>query len=145
MRSSWRRRRLGTALVLLAVVGPACDSGTPDVAVPELVETCDELVDVGDQLVRAYALVLEQTDVGDLTAATPDDNLDELAGIGQELDARAVRLGCDFAELNAAIVASTADLEPTSPSVEMLLSVVRDGVVGQPPAAPVTTTGGSDS
>jgi len=127
---------IGTLMVLAVI---ACDDGQPDVEAPESAETCDGLVDIGDQLVRAYALVLDQTDVGDLTAGAVDENLDELAEIGRELDARAVRLECDFAELNAAIVERTSDLDATSPPVEMLLSVVRNGVVGEAPPVPVTT------
>lgn len=135
--SSPRTLLLGVTLLGLLFAG--CDDGTPRVEAPAAVETCDGLVDVGEQLVRAYVQVLDQTDVGDLLAGAEDPNLAELAAIGAELDVRASGLGCDVAELNSAIVTSTADLEATSPPVEMFLSVVREGPVGSLGAPPATS------
>lgn len=135
--------RVAAAALLLLPAVTACDDASPEVEEPASAETCEGLVDIGDQLVRAYVQVLDQTDVGDLLAGPDDENLDELAGIGEELDMRASNLGCDVAGLNAAIAASTSDLEPTSPPVEMFLTVVREGVVGSPPvstSAPVSTS-----
>lgn len=120
-----RMRRLLAILTVVAMVGVACDAGEPEVEAPETVETCDGLVDVGEQLIRAYVQVLERTDVGELVAETPNENLDELRRIGDELDVRAAGLGCDAADLQAAVVAATDDLEPTTPNVEMLLDVLR--------------------
>jgi hypothetical protein len=123
----------------LAVTVTAC-TGDEEIPEPAAAETCDGLVDVGSQLVRAYARLFEQVRVEDLADGTEIPELDELERVGDELDASVARLGCDPADLNRRISAEVGDLAAESPAASVLLEVVRRGVVtGSPTPAPPTS------
>ena len=144
MRLCWPVRGL-TLLGVVALAVAACTSTDPlPVPPPVEVETCDELVDVSVQLFEVWVDVLDELPVEQLTADEPPPEFVELAAIGDDLDARASRLGCDAVEMNAAVQAEMADTEIEAPSVvvELLLDIVTGGVVGDlPPAsAPTSTT-----
>ncbi len=132
--------------VALAVVLtlPSC---TADEEIPEpaAAESCDSLVDVGTQLVRAYARLFEQVRVEDLADGTEIPELDELERVGDELDASVARLGCDPADLNTRIAAEVGDLAAESPAASVLLEVVRRGVITEGATDGPSTTGGAGS
>jgi hypothetical protein len=117
-------------VLALAVTVTAC-TGDEEIPEPAAAETCDGLVDVGSQLVRAYARLFEQVRVEDLADGTEIPELDELERVGDELDASVARLGCDPADLNSRIAAEVGDLAAESPAASVLLEVVRRGVVSQ--------------
>jgi hypothetical protein len=126
-------------VLALAVTVTAC-TGDEEIPEPAAAETCDGLVDVGSQLVRAYARLFEQVRVEDLADGTEIPELDELEAVGDELDASVARLGCDPADLNRRIAAEVGDLAAESPAASVLLEVVRRGVVtGSPTPAPPTS------
>jgi hypothetical protein len=126
-------------VLALAITVTAC-TGDEEIPEPAAAETCDGLVDVGSQLVRAYARLFEQVRVEDLADGTEIPELDELEAVGDELDASVARLGCDPADLNRRIAAEVGDLAAESPAASVLLEVVRRGVVtGSPAPAPPTS------
>jgi len=131
------------AWVVAALMLAACTSAPP-LPDPVAVETCDELEDVGVQLVAAWVHVVDQIPFDAVVADPPVPEVAELARIGGELDATASRLGCDAAELNSAIrerVLGEGDIQPGTPMGELLLELVGEGVIGTlPPAPPPTTT-----
>lgn len=135
-------RRLVVGLAILAVTLASCsDDALPE---PVEVETCDELVDVSVQLLDAWVEVIEELPVDQLLAEDPPPEFDQLAQIGDDLDARAARLGCDAEEINVEVrarMATDSSQDPESPVGEMLLDLVRGGVVGELPPAPPTTEG----
>jgi len=131
-------RRFFVSLVVVVLAVTACDRPVPEAAEAE---SCGGLVRVGVQLVEDYAAAL--VDVP-LAVVTGDDDLPadlaELAERGRQLDLGAARLECDPVELNAEIVARTADLASDDPTVQVYLDTVRRGVVGTLPPPPTTTT-----
>jgi hypothetical protein len=127
-------------VLALAITVTAC-TGDEEIPEPAAAESCDGLVDVGSQLVRAYARLFEQVRVEDLADGTEIPELDELERVGDELDASVARLGCDPADLNSRIAAEVGDLAAESPAASVLLEVVRRGVVTQGSSP----TGGSGS
>lgn len=121
----------------------ACDTPPPELEpeVVEKVETCDEIVPIGEELVRRLFEAVEGAPLGVVTGdASPSEELMGLNAIGDQLDARAARLGCDPAELNAAITAEVDDLESDDPVAQIFLDIIRQGVVGTLPPAPSTTS-----
>jgi hypothetical protein len=139
----FRRRTIrALPLVLVAVVATSCDS-PPELEpeVVEKVETCDEIVPIGEELVRRLFEAVEGAPLEMVIGeAPPSEELAALRAIGTQLDERAARLSCDAAVLNAAIVAETDDLESDDPVAQIFLDVVREGVVGTLPPPPPTTT-----
>jgi hypothetical protein len=116
-------------LLPLFFFGAACDDPVTVVveAEPEEVETCEWLIPIGIELVNDYFYTLEETDLGPATldpAAMPESII-ALNARGADLDSRAVELGCDLDEINAAIVAATAGLESSNPVVNVFLDTVR--------------------
>ena len=84
-------------------------------------------IPIGIELVNDYFYTLEETDLGPATldpAAMPESII-ALNARGADLDRRAVELGCDLDEINAAIVAATAGLESSDPVVNVFLDTVR--------------------
>ena len=137
-----RSLRNGIALVVIAVVTAACTSSKP-LPEPIEVETCGGLEDVGVRLVEVWVEVVDQIPYEDLVADPPPPEMAELARIGRDLDSRASRLGCDAAQLNAAIrdrIRNDGDIDPTTAVGELVLELVEEGIVGQLPAPPVETT-----
>ncbi len=135
--------RLAAIGVLLAGAVACTSAEVPPLPEPVEVETCDQIVDVSVQLVEVWVGLVEQLPVDQLLADTPPPEFAELAEIGRELDARAARLGCDPRELNAAVVARLAEgdaVDPEGPVAEMVLELVRGGVVAELPQTPMTTT-----
>jgi hypothetical protein len=137
--------------VAVAVALGACtgDDATPPLPEPVEVESCDDVIDVGVQLLEVWVAVVEELPVEQLLADQPPPEFEELAEIGAELDARATRLGCDPVETNGAIRAEIAErgaIDPEGPVAEMVLDLVAGGVVGDLPATssttPVTSPGG---
>ena len=130
---------LGLVLLL-----PACSpEATPtpeEVPEPEAVETCDGLVDVGRQLVRAWVNVVEQLRVDTLLEETLPPEFAELERLGTDLDTRARGLGCDLAAMNAEITAEVADLDPENPAAALVLEIVAGGLITPPTTTPPTTT-----
>lgn len=130
------------ALLAIALVAAACTSSKP-LPEPIEVETCAGLEDVGVRLVEVWVEVVDQIPYDQLVADPPPPEMAELARIGQDLDTRATRLGCDVAQLNAAIrvrVGEDADIDPTTAVGGLVLELVDEGIVGQLPQAPVGTT-----
>jgi hypothetical protein len=142
------RSVLLVVLALLLLLSVAACTGDEEIPEPAAVESCDGLVDVGAQLVRAYARLFEQVRIDDLADGTEIPELDELEQVGDELDASVARLGCDPADLNTRIAAEVGDLAAESPAASVLLEVVRRGVITEgasPPGdtgiTPTTTIG----
>ncbi|MDQ3781479.1 MAG: hypothetical protein M3349_00885 [Actinomycetota bacterium] len=134
------RLRQGVAALLLAASTAGC-TGSDTVPEPAEVEDCDGLVEVGAQLVRAYADLLDEVRIDDFVDGEPIAGLDELERIGGELDASVTRLGCEAADLNRQISAEVGDLITESPAGSVLLEVVRRGVITTGTTSiPVTTT-----
>lgn len=134
--------RIGIALAALAMATAACTSSKP-LPEPIAVETCEGLEDVGVQLVEVWVEVVDQIPYDDLVADPPPPEMAELARIGRDLDTRASRLGCDAAQLNAAIrdrVLDQGDIDPTTAVGELVLELVQEGIAGQLPPAPAETT-----
>lgn len=137
--------RVVAVIAALGVVAAACDSSTSvpvlEPEVVERVEVCEDLVPIGAELVRrlteAVAGAPLEMVAGD---APPSEELAGLRAIGGEIDLRAARLACDAAALNVAINLETADLVTEDPVAQLLLDVVREGVVGTLPPVPGTTT-----
>lgn len=136
------RLRVRVAVLLLAAIAGCTGDTVPE---PAEVEDCDGLVEVGAQLVRAYADLLDEVRVDDFADGEPIAGLDELERIGGELDASVTRLGCDASDLNRQISADVGNLITESPAGSVLLEVVRRGVITTgttlAPAATTTTTG----
>ncbi len=134
------RLRQGVAALLLAASTAGC-TGSDTVPEPAEVEDCDGLVEVGAQLVRAYADLLDEVRIDDFVDGEPIAGLDELERIGGELDASVTRLGCDATDLNRRISGEVGDLVTESPAGSVLLEVVRRGVITTGTTSiPVTTT-----
>ncbi|MGD2051457.1 MAG: hypothetical protein PVI35_03180 [Acidimicrobiia bacterium] len=133
--------RSAVAILLVATMAVAgCDRAVPE---PAEAESCGGLVRVGVALVEDYAEALADVPLSVVNGdAEPPAVLAELASRGDELDLAAARLGCDAAELNAAIVERTAGLSSDDPTVQVYLDTVRRGVVGTLPPPPTTTTTG---
>ena len=134
-------------VVLALLITVAACTGDEAIPEPAAVESCDGLVDVGTELVRAYARLFEQVRVEDLADGTEIPELDELEQVGDELDASVARFGCDPADLNARIAVEVGDLAAESPAASVLLEVVRRGVITSSPTpsptAVVTSTAGN--
>lgn len=142
------RRPLAVLGLAAGLVAAACTGDPASAPLPEPVEveTCDGLVDVGVVYVERMVLALDGLGIDVLTgAAEPPVDVAALIDLGEELDQRVARLGCDVEALNAEIVEETGDLDAEGdPVVDLFLGIVRSGVVGDLPDAPpaVTTTGG---
>ena len=135
-------RRAALLVLGVVLVGPfAACTRTPSLE-PETVErvaSCDALVPIGAELVRRLAEAVEGAPLETVTGeAPPSDELTALRAIGEEVDLRASHLGCDPAALNATINEETADLTTDDPVVQVLLDIVREGVVSTRPPAPTT-------
>ena len=129
--------------MVLALAGvvlfAACSS--PEPPPPEEVESCGGLVEVGVGYVDRMMVALEGQPLDVVTGEVePPPEIAELQQLGRDLDLRAARLGCDPAELNAAINVEIADYESDDPVIAIFLDVVRNGVVGELPLPPATTT-----
>ncbi len=108
------------------------------------VETCDDLIEVGELFVRNMVQALEsglpiEVLRGDAAAPTA---VEELRAVGQELDERVGRLGCVVGDLNTAIVAEVDDIESDEPVVALFLEIVRSGVIDLLSDPTPTTVGG---
>ena len=140
---SRRRSQVRGRWPMLALVGvlllAACSS--PEPPPPQEVESCEGLVEVGVGYVDRMMVALEGQSLDVVTGEVePPPEIAELQQLGRDLDLRAARLGCDPAELNAAINLEIADYESDDPIVAIFLDVVRTGVVGELPPAPAPTT-----
>lgn len=115
-------------LVAFVILVAACTTRT--VAPPTEVDTCGGLVTVGVNLVETWVEVVETLPVDVMigTAAPPQVVVD-LSATGEQLDERALALGCDLSELNTAISAATADLVTDDPAANLVLKVVREGAL----------------
>ena len=149
-------------LVVLGLVGAACDSSSdggplpvgvtttrrppPPPPTPEEiqeVETCEDLVEVGELFVRNMVQALESglpIDVMRGDAQAPRA-VEDLRAVGRELDDRVSRLGCVVGDLNTAIVAEVDDIDSEEPVVALFLEIVRSGVIDLL-SEPTATTGG---
>lgn len=149
-------------LAVLVVVGGACDADggrqlpegvtttrrpPPPPPTPEEVqdvESCDDLIEVGELFVRNMVQVLEAglpVDVLRGDAPAPPE-VEELRSVGRELDERADRLDCDVGDLNREILAEVDDLQSDEPVVALFLDIVRSGVIDRLAEPPATTSGG---
>lgn len=139
-------QRFGVRVLVLScflALAAACTSETVPVTVPADVETCEELVAVSVQLVEVWIDVLDQVPIEQLTGDSPPPEFVELGEIGADLDARAGRLGCDPASMNAAVVDALTDSGIAAGDdavASLLLEIIEGGVVGELPVPPRTTT-----
>ncbi len=129
------RRGAAVAALVLVLAGCTGPAGEPD-AVPEperveRVETCDDMVDIGAQLVRAYVRVVEELRLDTLTSDDAPPELLELEQVGRDIDAKVASLGCDLEALNVRINAEIEGLETDSAAGQLLLQLVREGVIGE--------------
>ncbi len=141
------RRWTASATLALAVLAlGACDSPPVEtVPEPETVETCDGLVDVGAQLVRAYVRVLEELRTDALLSDQLPPEFVELERIGRDLDVRVTSLGCEAAALNDEIADEVGDLVTESPAAQFVLDIVDAGLVSTTTVpATVPTDGQTD-
>lgn len=158
-----RSKRFVCVIATLALLAIGCDTATDSEPLPEgvtttrrpppppptleevqEVESCDDLIEVGELFVRNMVQALEAglpIDVLRGEAPTPPE-VDDLQAIGRELDERAGRLNCVIGDLNRAIVEEVDDIESDEPVVALFLEIVRSGVIDRLPASSATTTGG---
>ena len=138
-----RTRAAVAALSLVFVLG-SCTGDPESEPLPEPVdvETCDGLVRVGVVYVERMVLALDGLGVDVLTGdADPPGDVAALIQLGEDLDERASRLGCDVGVLNGSILERTAELDAADdPVIALFLGLVRDGVIGSLPDPPATTT-----
>ncbi|HSF85969.1 MAG TPA: hypothetical protein VLG28_10005 [Acidimicrobiia bacterium] len=135
-----------TAVVCVGSLSACTNDDALPVPAPVEVETCDELIEVSVQLVDVWLEVLAELPVEQLMADAPPPEFAELAAIGDDLDDRAGRLGCDPAAMNAAVASELQDrddLEAGDVVSQLLLDIVRGGIVGDLPPVPSTTEGSS--
>ena len=107
------------------------------------VETCDDLVEVGELFVRNMVQALESglaVDVLRGDAPAPPE-VDVLRAVGRELDERAARLSCVVGDLNQSIVEEVDDIDSNEPVVVLFLEIVRSGVIDMLPGPSPSTTG----
>lgn len=125
----------------LSIIGCTSDPTTGPLPEPVEVETCDGLISVGETYVRRMVRALEGLSIDVLTGdAEPPADVAALIQLGNDLDLRAARLGCDAGALNADITEAVDDLEAgDDPVVDLFLDIVRSGVVGELPPPPTTT------
>lgn len=120
-----------TAVLPLLLFVSACTGPDFDVEAPLEVDSCDQLIEVGIELVNDYVYTLQETDLGE-TRGDPEQLPTPLVALnlrGEELDARIVELDCDAVAINQAVVDATAGLESDDPIVAALLESVRGGIV----------------
>jgi len=120
-----------SALLPLLLFASACIGPDFDVEEPLEVDSCDQLIEVGIELVNDYVYTLQETDLGE-TLGDPEQLPTALLTLnvrGEELDARIVELDCDAVAINQAVVDATAGIESDDPIVAALLASVRGGIV----------------
>jgi len=121
---------LGVVLPLL-LFAASCTGSKFDFEQPLDVDTCDQLIEVGIELVNDYVYTLEETDLA-ATEGDPERLPTSLVSLnlrGEELDARIVELDCDAVAINQAIVDATKGIESDDPIAAALLESVRGGIV----------------
>ena len=151
-------RALVVVLLAIAMLGSACDSSEPlppgvtttttrpppePPPTPQEVQEvddCDDLVDVGILFAENMIQALERgMTVSQLTGEeAPPSDVSLLREVGVEMDRRAIRLECDVAALNGAIVADISNIETTDPVVALFLDIVRAGIVTDPSSSSTT-------
>jgi heat shock protein HslJ len=130
---------LGAVLPLLLVLSGCFGSNVP-LDQPMEVDSCDQLIAVGIELVNDYVYTLQDADL-EATQGDPDKLPTSIVALnlrGKELDARIVELDCDAVAINQAIVDAIAGIESDDPVVSAFLSAVRGGIV-----APILPTYGT--
>jgi len=133
--------RLALFLVM-ALLAAACAPDPIEVEVqPEEAQNCGDLVPTGEALAVQLLAAIETVPIDVLTGdQEPEGVLAELLDKGRQYDERTRILGCDPAQLNAAIMERVGDqLEPGSLAGALLLEVMQGG------AAVTTTTGDPES
>jgi heat shock protein HslJ len=121
---------LGAVLPLLLLLSGCFGSNVP-LDHPMEVDSCDQLIGVGIELVNDYVSTLEDTDLGP-TQGDPEKLPTSVVALnlrGEELDARIVQLDCDADAINQAIADATAGIESDNPVVATFLESVRGGIV----------------
>lgn len=121
---------MGVVLPLL-LFAAGCLGPNVDLEQPLEVDTCDQLIEVGIELVNDYVYTLEETDIA-ATEGDPERLPTSLVSLnlrGEELDSRIVELDCDAVVINQAIVDATEGIESDDPIVAALLESVRGGIV----------------
>ncbi len=86
----------------LLLFASGCTGAKFDFEQPLDVDTCDQLIEVGIELVNDYVYTLEETDLA-ATEGDPERIPTSLVSLnlrGQELDARVVELDCDAVAIN---------------------------------------------
>lgn len=127
------RPRCARFVLVFACVTTALAACSPDpieVEVqPERAQTCDDLIPTGEALAVQLLAALELAPLDVLTGDEPaTGELGDLLDKGEQFDTRSDALGCDPAELNAAIMERVgSDLEPNSLAGFILLEIMRGG------------------
>lgn len=115
---------------------------------PEEAQDCGDLIPTGEALAVQLLAAIETVPIDVLTGDTPPEGiLADLLDKGRLYDERTISLGCDPAELNAAIMDKVGDdLEPGSLAGVILLEIMQGGALGDapPPTTASPETDGND-
>lgn len=113
---------------------------------PEEAQDCGDLIPTGEALAVQLLAAIETVPIDVLTGDTPPDGiLADLLDKGRLYDERTLSLGCDPAELNAAIMEKVGDdLEPGSLAGAILLEIMQGGALGDGLSVPASPTGSDD-
>jgi hypothetical protein len=128
------RKLIGLSLAF-ALVFAACgddDGGGGSYDNPEALESCDELLDAGFNLLQDTLDDMGDLDLGALSGDEPPEVFVELEAKGEALTARARALGCSEEELDAGIVARAGDLDVDDDNVvgQFILTAIQSGEGG---------------
>jgi hypothetical protein len=127
------RKLIGLSLAF-ALVLAACgdDDGGGSYDNPEALESCDELLDAGFNLLQDTLDEMGDLDLGALSGEEPPEVFIELEAKGEALTARAQALGCSEEELDAGIVARAGELEVDDDNVvgQFILTAIQSGEGG---------------
>lgn len=122
--------RSRTAVLLLVLTVAACGDDAP-AADPATVTTCDGLAEVGFALLVDTIDLIDGLDAASLAVlAESDTTPPEFAAIeerGRTITARAEALGCDPAELDAALADKAAGLRSDTLFGQFIIESVKAG------------------
>jgi len=145
---STRSLRSTVAAASLLMLLASCAPDPIEVEVqPAEAQDCGDLIPTGEALAVQLLAAIETVPIDVLTGDTPPDGiLADLLDKGRLYDERTISLGCDPAELNAAIMEEIGDdLEPGSLASAILLEIMQGGALGGGSPAPAAGSGDEGS